>query len=96
MTPLFIRFYFGIIAVLIVAWLIQAYVFRGTTEAENVSVVEDALSGGAYSARDDIIEGDAGDDDDSGESVANESAEIRVDRDTRADFAVESDLEGAS
>ena len=56
MTRLFIRFYLGVIAVLIVAWLIQAYVFRGTTEAGNVSVIEDALSGGAYSARDDIIE----------------------------------------
>lgn len=57
MTRLFIRFYLGIIAVLIVAWLIQAYVFRETTEVENMSVIEDALSGGAYSARDDIIEG---------------------------------------
>ncbi len=57
MTRLFIHFYLGIIAVLFVAWLIQAYVFQGTTEAANVSVVEDALSGGALSARDDIIAG---------------------------------------
>ncbi|QEG39628.1 ATP-binding protein [Roseimaritima ulvae] len=57
MTRLFIRFYLGIIAVLIVAWLIQVYVFQGTTEAKNVAVIEEALSGGALSARDDIIAG---------------------------------------
>ncbi len=57
MTRLFFRFYLGVIAILFVAWLIQAYVFRGTTEAENIKVVEDALSGGALSVRDDLIEG---------------------------------------
>ncbi len=57
MTRLFIRFYLGIIVVLIVAWLIQVYVFQGTTEAKNMAVIEDALSGGALSARDNIIAG---------------------------------------
>lgn len=57
MTQLFIRFYLGIIVVLFAAWLIQAYVFIGTTADANVSVVEGALSGGAYSARDDLVKG---------------------------------------
>ncbi len=57
MTRLFIRFYLGVILVLFVAWLIQVYVFRGTTEAENIAVIEGALGGGALSARDDLIEG---------------------------------------
>ena len=57
MTRLFFRFYLGVIAVLFIAWLIQAYVFRGSTEAENIEVIEDALGGGALSARDDILEG---------------------------------------
>ena len=57
MTRLFLRFYFGVIAILFTAWLIQAYVFRGTTETENIAVIETALSGGALSARDDIVAG---------------------------------------
>src|SRR6056297_1844594 len=57
MTGLFIRFYLGVILVLFIAWLIQAYVFRGTTEAENIAVIEDALGGGALSVRDNLIEG---------------------------------------
>ncbi|MGB7325422.1 MAG: two-component sensor histidine kinase, partial [Rubripirellula sp.] len=57
MTRLFIRFYLGVILILFIAWVIQAYVFRGTTEAENISVIEHALSGGALSARDDLVDG---------------------------------------
>ncbi|TWU46972.1 sensor histidine kinase [Rubripirellula reticaptiva] len=57
MTRLFIRFYLGVILILFIAWVIQAYVFRGTTETENIAVIEHALSGGALSARDDIVEG---------------------------------------
>ncbi len=47
MTRLFIQFYLGIILILFTAWLIQAYVFRGSTEAQNIKVIEDALGGGA-------------------------------------------------
>ena len=57
MTRLFFRFYSGVILILFVAWVIQAYVFRGTTESANVKVIEDALGGGAISARDDFIAG---------------------------------------
>ncbi|PHQ34886.1 ATP-binding protein [Rhodopirellula bahusiensis] len=57
MTRLFFRFYLGVILILFVAWLIQAYVFRGTTESANIKVIEDALSGGALSARDDLVRG---------------------------------------
>jgi signal transduction histidine kinase len=54
MTRLFIRFYIGVIAILVGAWLIQSYVFRQRSEAENVRVVERALSGGARLARDEL------------------------------------------
>lgn len=57
MTRLFVRFYLGVMLILFVAWLIQAYVIRGSTEAENIVVVETALGGAAFYARDDIIEG---------------------------------------
>ncbi|MEX1027761.1 MAG: ATP-binding protein [Candidatus Paceibacterota bacterium] len=57
MTRLFIRFYLGVILILFIAFLIQVYVFRGSTEAENIAVVEDVLGGGALSVRDDLIEG---------------------------------------
>lgn len=54
MTRLFLRFYLGVIAILIVAWLIQGYVFRQRTATQNIRVVEQALSGGARLARDRI------------------------------------------
>ena len=54
MTRLFIRFYLGVIAILIGAWLIQSYVFRQRSEAENIRVIERALSGGARLARDQL------------------------------------------
>jgi len=57
MTRLFFRFYLGVIMILFVAWVIQAYVFRGTTESANIQVIEAALGGGALSARDDLIAG---------------------------------------
>jgi two-component system sensor histidine kinase RstB len=57
MTRLFFRFYLGVILILFVAWVIQAYVFRGTTESANIKVIEDALGGGALSARDDLVAG---------------------------------------
>ncbi len=55
MTRLFLRFYFGVIAILIAAWLIQGYVFRDRSE-KNARVVEQALSGGARLARDQVLD----------------------------------------
>ncbi len=57
MTRLFLQFYLGVILILFVAWVIQAYVLRGSTEAENVAVIERALGGGALLARDELIAG---------------------------------------
>ncbi|WP_442506427.1 HAMP domain-containing sensor histidine kinase [Novipirellula sp. SH528] len=57
MTRLFFRFYLGVILILFVAWCIQVYVVRGTTESDNIKVIEDALGGGALSARDDLLQG---------------------------------------
>ncbi len=57
MTRLFLRFYLGVILILFVAWCIQVYVFRGTTEASNLEVIEDALGGGTLSVRDDLLAG---------------------------------------
>lgn len=59
MTRLFFRFYLGVILVLFVAWCIQVYVSRGTTEADNIAIAEDALGGGTISARDDLLAGGA-------------------------------------
>ena len=54
MTRLFLRFYLGVVAILISAWAIQSYVFRQRSEAENIRVIEQALSGGARLARDEL------------------------------------------
>ncbi len=54
MTRLFLRFYFGIIVILMAAWLIQAYVFRRTTVENNIGVIEQALGGGARLARQEL------------------------------------------
>lgn len=56
MTRLFLRFYLGVIAILVVAWLIQGYVFRQRTATQNIRVVEQALSGGARLARERIAQ----------------------------------------
>lgn len=57
MTRLFFRFYLGVILILFVAWCVQALVFRGTTDANNIKVIEDALGGGALLARDELLAG---------------------------------------
>lgn len=57
MTRLFLRFYLGVIVILIAAWLIQAYVFRTTTIEANIPVVEDVFSSSARLARDRIVSG---------------------------------------
>lgn len=51
MTRLFLRFYIGVVLILVAAWLIQSYVFRQRSEAQNIRVVENALSGGVRLAR---------------------------------------------
>lgn len=55
MTRLFLRFYLGVILILILAWQIQGYVFQTRSEKQNVRVVEQALSGGARLARDELM-----------------------------------------
>ena len=51
MTRLFIRFYLGVLFILVCAWSIQTYVFRQRSDAANIQVVEDALGGGLRLAR---------------------------------------------
>lgn len=51
MTRLFLRFYLGVIAILVGAWFIQGYVNTQVNESQNIRVVEQALSGGARLAR---------------------------------------------
>jgi len=53
MTRLFFRFYVGVVAILVVAWIVQAY-FADLPTTQNVSVVEDALAGGVRLARDHV------------------------------------------
>lgn len=52
MTRLFLRFYLGVVMILVTAWLIQAYVFQQQSQPQNIRVVENALGGGARLARD--------------------------------------------
>ena len=58
MTRLFLRFYLGVVLILITAWLIQAYVFQQRSQAQNIRVVENALAGGARLARNRFIDAD--------------------------------------
>lgn len=51
MTRLFLRFYLGVIVILIGAWLVQRYVNSQTNVPQNIRVVEQALSGGARLAK---------------------------------------------
>lgn len=55
MTRLFLRFYFGVIVILLVAWQIQRFVYQHTDAEKNVPVVENALAGGARLARDQVV-----------------------------------------
>ncbi len=50
MTRLFFRFYVGVVVILVVAWLVQAYV-ADLSSTQNVNVVENALGGGVRLAR---------------------------------------------
>ena len=46
MTWLFIRFYFGVLVVLFLAWFIYGYVLKQRSEADYARVVEEAHGGG--------------------------------------------------
>lgn len=50
MTRLFLRFYVGVILILLVAWMIQGYVFRTRINADAATVIENALAGGVRMA----------------------------------------------
>ncbi len=51
MTRMFLRFYLGVLLILLLAWGILAYVYRARSEAKNIRVVELALGGGTKLAR---------------------------------------------
>lgn len=53
MTRLFFRFYIGVVIILVVAWLVQAYVAT-LSSTQNVNVVENALGGGVRLARNQV------------------------------------------
>jgi len=55
MTRLFFRFYVGVVAILIVAWLVQAN-FADLSSTQNVAVVENALAGGVRLARNQVAD----------------------------------------
>ena len=56
MTRLFLRFYVGVVLILLIAWLVQTYITRTHSGRQNASVVEDALAGGLRLARDELTE----------------------------------------
>ncbi len=51
MTRLFLKFYLGVLAILIMAWLVQAWLYGSRLERENAQVARDALYGGVRVAR---------------------------------------------
>lgn len=57
MTRLFLRFYLGVIVILVAAWLIQSSVFRQSTAEENVPVIERVFASSGRMARDRIVAG---------------------------------------
>lgn len=57
MTRLFLRFYLGVIGILIAAWLIQTSVFRKSSIQENIHVIEDIFASSGRLARDRIVDG---------------------------------------
>lgn len=52
MTRLFLRFYLGLVGILIIAWLTQSWLTGERFAAQNSQVVRDALFGGVRNARD--------------------------------------------
>jgi two-component system sensor histidine kinase RstB len=51
MTRLFIRFYLGVILILVGAWALQACAFRYFSPPENKRVFEDIFAGGVQLAQ---------------------------------------------
>ena len=51
MTRLFLRFYIGVIIILIIAWQVNGYLFQTRSASQNRRVVENALAGGARLAK---------------------------------------------
>jgi two-component system, OmpR family, sensor histidine kinase RstB len=56
MTRLFLRFYLGVIVILLLAWQIQEYVYAQQSADQNARVVEHALGGGARLAKRRMLE----------------------------------------
>lgn len=52
MSGLFLRFYFGVLFILLVAFFVQDYVFRASNDTRNVRIIEQALSGSVRLALD--------------------------------------------
>ncbi|MDG2221681.1 MAG: ATP-binding protein [Rubripirellula sp.] len=57
MTRLFLRFYLGVIFILLAASMISTYVNSIKKAEQNLAVIESALGGGALLARDEVIRG---------------------------------------
>lgn len=57
MTRLFLRFYLGVIVILLFALMIQTYVYSVTSADRNLEVIEQALGGGALLVRDEVMRG---------------------------------------
>ncbi len=55
MTRMFLRFYLGVLTILVFAWLVLAYVYRANNSAQNIQVIEEALGGGVRLAREKFI-----------------------------------------
>lgn len=70
MTRLFLRFYLGVILILLLAWQTQGYIFETRRATQNARIVEQALSGGARLARDELMNSAPGTHVESFESVS--------------------------
>src|SRR5210317_937677 len=58
MTRLFLRFFSGVIAILLAAWLIQGTVLRIGTERQAIDVTEKSLGGGVRIACGQLLDGE--------------------------------------
>ncbi|MDA8744003.1 ATP-binding protein [Rubripirellula amarantea] len=77
MTRLFLRFYIGVLIILIAAWFIQAYVYSRSNEKENIKTIEEAFGGGARLARDELMS-----------APPHERARVLIDIQRRFDFPI--------
>ncbi len=60
MTRMFLRFYLGVVTILVFAWLVLAYVYRADNAAQNIQVIEEALGGGVRLAREKFVAANPG------------------------------------